>query len=165
MVLRGDCETNAVKRLLPALRREHPHLKMTVLLDGLHGKALQVRLLRVLGMNFVIGGRRADHEALHGQIEVDGETHEFRDPNGTVHRFRWRNGRRRTTATGIFWSTRWSMCRPRQPTRSARRTVRLRTTLQRRMRANLVAVFLTGWEHLMQRTADNRTRSPPTAVA
>ena len=234
---------------------------MAVLLDGLHGKGPQVRLLRELDMNFAVGGRRADHEALYGQIEVDGEEHEFRDPDGTVHRFRRRNGaetdngnrdllvnaveyvqttpareirkaggRTRTEpeATVRFgWITdfeidrellmptvragraRWRMenetfnalknqgcnlahsqCHGRRNPvsvpallmlpaflidqvqelccpafQAARRTVRSRATLWHRMRANLAAVFLTGWGHLMQRPAGNRTRSPPAASA
>ena len=89
---KNDCEHNALMRLLPQLRREHPHLRMAVLLDGLHGKAPQVRMLRQLGMNFIIGVKRKDHVVLYDQIEVDGETHEFTDADGTVHSFRWRNG-------------------------------------------------------------------------
>ena len=89
---KNDCESNALMRLLPELRREHPHLRMAVLLDGLHGKAPQVRKLRELGMNFIIGVKDKDHVVLHGQLETDGESHEIRDPDGTVHSFRWRNG-------------------------------------------------------------------------
>lgn len=89
---KNDCEHNALMRLLPELRREHPHLSMAILLDGLHSKAPQVRKLRELGMNFIIGAKGKDHAVLHGQLEVDGESHEIRDPDGTVHSFRWRNG-------------------------------------------------------------------------
>ena len=89
---KNDCEQNALMRLLPELRREHPHLRMAVLLDGLHSKAPQVRKLRELGMNFIIGAKGKDHVVLHGQLETDGESHEIRDPDGTVHSFRWRNG-------------------------------------------------------------------------
>ena len=89
---RNDCERNALLRLLPELRREHPHPGMAILLDGLHSKAPQVRMLRELGMNFIIGAKGRDHVLLHGQLEVDGEGHEVRDPDGTVHSFRWRNG-------------------------------------------------------------------------
>ena len=89
---KNDCESNALMRLLPELRREHPHLRMAILLDGLHSKAPQVRKLRELGMNFIIGAKDRDHAVLHGQLEVDGESHEIRDSDGTLHSFRWRNG-------------------------------------------------------------------------
>lgn len=89
---KNDCEMNAFKRLLPALRREHPHMKIAVLLDGLYGKAPQIRLLRKYGMGFLIGVKKSDHKALFGQIEVDGESWETTDKDGVVHRFRWRNG-------------------------------------------------------------------------
>ena len=89
---RNDRERDALMRLLPELRREHPHLRMAVLLDGLHSRAPQIRMLRELGMNFIIGIKGKDHGPLHGQLETDGETHEIRDPDGTVHSFRWRNG-------------------------------------------------------------------------
>ncbi|MCE2522299.1 MAG: hypothetical protein J4F49_03645 [Rhodobacteraceae bacterium] len=89
---KNDCERNALMRLLPDLRREHPHLRMAILLDGLHGKAPQLRRLRELGMNFIIGVKRNDHVVLYEQIELDGESREFTDTDGTVHSFRWRNG-------------------------------------------------------------------------
>ncbi len=36
---KNDCEAKAVARLLLHVRREHPHLALTVLMDTLHGKA------------------------------------------------------------------------------------------------------------------------------
>ena len=36
---KNDCEAHAVTCLLPHVRREHPHLALTVLMDVLHGKA------------------------------------------------------------------------------------------------------------------------------
>ena len=89
---KNDCELNAFKRLMPTIRREHPHLKIAVLLDALYGKAPQVRQLRELGMNFLIGVKNKDHAVLFGQLETDGESHEITDDDGVVHRFRWRNG-------------------------------------------------------------------------
>ena len=89
---KNDCETNAAERLLPDLRREHSHPEFAVPVDGPRGKAPQVRLLRNLGIPFIIRAKPDDHEILQARLEIDGETCEFRDRDGTVHEFRWRNG-------------------------------------------------------------------------
>ena len=79
---KNDCEHNALMRLLPELRREHPHLSMAILLDGLHSKAPQVRKLRELGMNFIIGAKGKDHAVLHGQLEGEGPCRASRPARG-----------------------------------------------------------------------------------
>ena len=44
---KNDCERNAAKRLLTELRREHPHLGLVVVEDGLASNGPHIRLLKV----------------------------------------------------------------------------------------------------------------------
>lgn len=89
---KNDCERNASKRLLEDIRREHPHLKIILLIDGLGANEPQVRLARDLSMHFIINVKPGDHEALFNLLEdaadlggvghhkiIDGDTwHDFR---------------------------------------------------------------------------------------
>ena len=117
---KNDCETNAIRRLLPHIRREHPHLKICALMDGLHSKAPQVRLCRELGMKFIIGAKRGDRGALFGQLDVDGEGAEVASPDGVRHVFRWRNGTELNDSNRDLWVNVLE-CREHIPARKVRK--------------------------------------------
>ena len=101
---KNDCERNASKRLLTALRREHPHLPLLVVEDGLASNGPHVRLLKELDMSFVLGAKPGDHKALFAWVdELESapaapgskpgvERWETVDADGVEHRFRWSNG-------------------------------------------------------------------------
>lgn len=89
---KNDCEANAIKRLLPHVRREHSHLVLTVLMDALHGKAPQVRLLRHLGMNFIIGAKDKGHKTVYSQLAEGGSRLVIEKDDGRTLTFCWRNG-------------------------------------------------------------------------
>ena len=77
---KNDCELNAAKRALRKLRREHPHLRMRILLDGLFAKAPIVDLARELKFGFIIIARDGDHRALikhlgEAKYTADGQFH------------------------------------------------------------------------------------------
>ena len=61
---KNDCERNAAKRLLSDVRREHPHLKLVVVEDALASNGPHIKHLKWLGLRFILGAKRADHEAL-----------------------------------------------------------------------------------------------------
>jgi len=93
---KNDCERNAAKRLLPRIRREHPHLKLIVVEDALAANAPHIELLQQLDMHFILGVKPGSHYALFedAQQAVDqgqGHTLEYPDPTDgrIVHRFRW----------------------------------------------------------------------------
>jgi hypothetical protein len=65
---KNDCERNAACRLLGHIRREHPHLKLIVVEDGLASNAPHIRELQRLGMHFILGAKPGDHEFLYGQL-------------------------------------------------------------------------------------------------
>ena len=67
---KNDCERNAAKRLLSDVRREHPHLKLVVVEDALASNGPHIKHLKELGMRFILGAKRADHEALFEWVEA-----------------------------------------------------------------------------------------------
>lgn len=66
---KNDCERNAAKRLLPKIRRQHPHLKFIVVEDGLASNGPHVRDLIDNQMHFILGVKPGDHAFLFEQVE------------------------------------------------------------------------------------------------
>jgi len=91
---KNDCERNAAKRLLADVRREHPHLKLVVVEDGLASNGPHIELLRALDMRFVLGAKPGDHEFLFEWVDNTPATREaeFVGEDGTRRWFRWLNG-------------------------------------------------------------------------
>lgn len=58
---KNDCERNAAKRLLPAIREAFPQLKLIVVEDALSANAPHIRLLHTLSMNYIIVAKPSDH--------------------------------------------------------------------------------------------------------
>lgn len=67
---KNDCERNAAKRLLPKIRRQHPHLKFIVIEDGLASNGPHVRDLIDNRMHFILGVKPGDHAFLFEQVEA-----------------------------------------------------------------------------------------------
>jgi len=94
---KNDCERNAAKRLLTAIRREHPHLKLISIEDSLAANAPHILLLDGLDMRFILGVKPGDHKALFAQVEEktcreEVEIWAFTDEDEVTHRFRFVNG-------------------------------------------------------------------------
>lgn len=86
---KNDCERNAAKRLLTDLRREHPHLKVLIVEDGLASNFPHLSLLDSLKMQYVIGVKPGDHKYLFDWIkDLKPMLHEYTDEMGTHHEFR-----------------------------------------------------------------------------
>ena len=95
---KNDCERNAAKRLLADVRREHPHLKLIVVEDGLASNGPHIKLLKSLDMRFILGAKPADHTALFEWVESTERMNtgavryvEHTDEHGVHHRFRYLN--------------------------------------------------------------------------
>ncbi len=90
---KNDCERNAAKRLLTTLRREHPHLKLMVIEDGLASNGPHIQLLKSLNLRFILGTKETDHRFLFDWVAntKTTQTHEFMDDSGVMHRFRYLN--------------------------------------------------------------------------
>jgi len=94
-----DCERKASARFWEEFRREHPHLRVIVVEDGLASNGPHIRDLQRLNLRFILGAKPGDHEFLFEQIDRmsrRGETTEFTLPdpeNPKVdHAFRFVNG-------------------------------------------------------------------------
>lgn len=88
---KNDCERNASKRLLKDFRREHPHLKVIILEDGLGSNYPHLSLLDELNLPYIIGVKEGDHKYLFEWIRLaKGKDVEIKKDNVT-HRFRYVN--------------------------------------------------------------------------
>lgn len=90
---KNDCERNAAKRLLNDLRREHPHLKLIVIEDGLASNGPHIQQLKALNLRFILGAKEKDHRFLFDWVANTPTTqsHELTDEKGIRHRFRYLN--------------------------------------------------------------------------
>ena len=92
--VKNDCERNAAKRFIENFRREHPHLKVIIMGDGIASNAPYIRLLEEHRMKYLLGAKPGDHQFLFDAIEESEETeyYEFKDEKGVFHQFRFLNG-------------------------------------------------------------------------
>ena len=90
---KNDCERNASKRFIENLRREHPHLKVIVVEDGLASNGPHIKLLEENNMKYIIGAKPGDHTYLFDIIEDSDSTeyYEYKDKDGSFHQFRFIN--------------------------------------------------------------------------
>jgi hypothetical protein len=81
---KNDCERNAAKRLLPAIRAAFPKLRLIVLEDSLAANAPHLRLLHELQMSYIIVVKDTDHAYLKAYVDTQmksgrGRTIELRE--------------------------------------------------------------------------------------
>jgi hypothetical protein len=90
---KNDCERNASKRFIEHFKREHPHLKVIILGDGIASNAPYIRLLEEHKMKYLLGAKPGDHLALFTALETSEETqyYEILDDKGFLHQFRFLN--------------------------------------------------------------------------
>jgi len=93
---KNDCEMNASRRLLMALRKDHPHLKMVVTQDAISPNGPYIRFLKEQGCHFILSVKEIDHQHLFAQFYAAIERQEAReftldDPKDPAkgHYFRW----------------------------------------------------------------------------
>jgi len=84
---KNDCEQIASRRQFQQLRREHPHLKLIVVQDALSDSGPNVQLLESLNMKYIIVSKKPIFQ-IHPDLV---KTYEFRDPQGTIHKYRFAN--------------------------------------------------------------------------
>jgi len=90
---KNDCERNASKRLYRDLKREHPHLKVIVVEDSLASNFPHLDELKRLDMQFIIGAKPGDHQALFKWVDEQTCQHyEHKTDDGKTHRYRYING-------------------------------------------------------------------------
>ncbi|WP_136799917.1 transposase [Desulfosediminicola ganghwensis] len=65
---KADCERKAAKRFFKEFRREHPHLKVIVVEDGLSSNAPHINELKKHNLRFILGAKPGDHKALFVEL-------------------------------------------------------------------------------------------------
>ena len=90
---KNDCERTAAKRLLAAIRHEHPHTKFIVVEDGLASNGPHIELLKDLNYNFILGAKPKDHKKLFEAVETSKgtKTYTYIDNKKVKHTFRYLN--------------------------------------------------------------------------
>ena len=90
---KNDCERNASKRFIEHFKREHPHLKVIILGDGLASNAPYIRLLETHKMKYLLGAKPGDHAFLFDILQAsdDAVDYEYLDAEGFLHQFRFLN--------------------------------------------------------------------------
>lgn len=90
---KNDCERNAAKRFIENFKREHPHLKVIVIADGIASNAPYIRLLEENRMKYILGAKPGDHKFLFDFADASAETNDYEilDDRGVLHQFRYIN--------------------------------------------------------------------------
>jgi hypothetical protein len=68
---KNDCERNAAKRFFEKFRKDHPHLAVIVIEDGLASNAPHIQELKRHDMHFILGAKAGDHKSLFTRMETD----------------------------------------------------------------------------------------------
>src|SRR3984893_6972822 len=95
---KNNCEPNATRRWLQHFRREHPHLPVIIVEDGLSANAPHLRDLREAHGHYIIGVKPGDHgflfQRLHDADEAGRTQHltQVDTATGVLHHFRFHNG-------------------------------------------------------------------------
>jgi len=91
-----DCETNAAKRKIAAIRKSHPKLGIIITGDGLFSNQPFVDAVKDQRMSFILVAKPDDHKVLFQWVDElmglgagDHLTHT--DKKGRVHRYQWVN--------------------------------------------------------------------------
>ena len=95
---KNDCERNASKRFFGKLRKDHPHLPLIIIEDGLSSNAPHIREARKYNLHYILGAKESDHSFLFKQVGTSrnlGQSTEFeildkKNPE-KVHRFSFIN--------------------------------------------------------------------------
>lgn len=85
---KNDCERNASKRFYTDFRREHPHLKVIVVEDGLSSNAPHIKDLKRLKLRYILGAKPGDHKFLFDYVNTaaqKGDVTEIHIPDQKDH--------------------------------------------------------------------------------
>ena len=90
---KNDCERNAAKRFIENFKREHPHLKVIIIADGIASNAPYIRLLEQNQMKYILGAKPGDHKFLFdfAAASEEAKNYEILDDKGVLHQFRYIN--------------------------------------------------------------------------
>lgn len=64
-----DCETNAGKRLIHTIKKDHPRLPMIIVGDSLYSKGPFIKELSPLAYSFILVAKPEDHKSLYSDVD------------------------------------------------------------------------------------------------
>lgn len=88
---KNDCEFNALKRFIRDFRREHPHIKIIFLADGLSSKAPSIKELNIANMRYILGAKPGDHKSLFEFVKDVCKEYKYVGKDGKIHIYRYIN--------------------------------------------------------------------------
>jgi hypothetical protein len=77
---KNDSERNAAKRFFEDLRREHPHLPLIIIEDGISSNAPHISAMERHNLHYILGAKEGDHKFLFNHVNeaaATGETTEL----------------------------------------------------------------------------------------
>jgi len=105
---KNDCERNASKRLLPAIREAFPKLKIIIVEDALASNAPHIRLLEELSYSYILVAKPSDHSYMFEKIEEHKENQKVielktEDDDGTIRHYNYINHISLNASNPEFW--------------------------------------------------------------
>lgn len=93
-IKKQDCEINAGKRLIPKIRKDHPHLPLTIAGDALYAAEPLISLLKENEMHYILGVKPDRHKFMFSWVDAYGHVSEkrFTDKKGKEYIFEWGRG-------------------------------------------------------------------------
>ena len=89
-----DCETNAAKRLIPKIRKDHPQLGLIIVGDDLFSRQPLIKIILNEGMHYILVVKETSHVAMFNVIKKNPDKlNEIRfiDEKERTHIYEWMN--------------------------------------------------------------------------
>jgi hypothetical protein len=89
-----DCEVNAAKRLIPAIKNDHPRLNLIIVGDGIYSKQPMVEEILDKNWSFIFVAKPDDHAVMYRHLENApmGKKTVVDEKSGKTHVYEWTNG-------------------------------------------------------------------------
>lgn len=104
-----DCETNAAKRFLTKIKKDHPGLKLIINADGLFSKQPFINKVKAAGYSYILIAKPGDHKYLMDWVDTFDSIPNKRvvDAKGRIYEYEWiedvpLNGRKDAIQVNFF---------------------------------------------------------------
>jgi len=104
-----DCETNAAKRLIPKIRKDHPQLGVIIVGDDLFSREPLIKNILNEQMHYILVAKESSHISMMNAIKNSDKLNEIRsiDERGRAHIYEWINevpvnGNKDSISTNFF---------------------------------------------------------------
>jgi hypothetical protein len=89
-----DCETNAAKRLIPKIRKDHPQLGLIIVGDDLFSRQPLIKIILNERMHYILVVKETSHVAMFNAVRQNPDKHNeitFIDEKQRTHIYEWMN--------------------------------------------------------------------------